>query len=66
MGFNLSALAGAIPPSMQVALAVIGGIFVLSKALGLARFISGALVMPGTSVSLLDTSRVQHLRTPLG
>ena len=52
MAYQSQSLLNAVPASVQLVLAVIGGIFLLFKSIGLARVI-GDLIMPGTNVIIM-------------
>jgi hypothetical protein len=55
MGLDIKSLADAVPASAQLALAAVGGVFLLTKTIGLIRFI-GSFSLPGTSVCLHSTT----------
>ena len=48
-----------IPRELQLALAALGGCYVISKILSFVAFLTNALLVPGTDVSFLPTDATE-------
>jgi 17beta-estradiol 17-dehydrogenase / very-long-chain 3-oxoacyl-CoA reductase len=50
MGVDIASLSSAVPAPVQLALAAVGGIFLLGKTLNFLRFVAATFVLPGTNL----------------